>query len=135
MNIIQIASQYTSSKVYRELIRSLSMNKEIHQKIYIPMRTNKLNDKYKLENCLNNVEFYYRVTYNKLDRILYYSRINKTRKNIENEINMKNIDFIHAHTLFADGGLAYQLNRKYGIPYIVAVRSTDVKEYLKKMPH
>ena len=41
----------------------------------------------------------------------------------------------HATTLLTDGGLAYQLYRQYGIPYIVAVRSTDVNEFLKFMPH
>ena len=41
----------------------------------------------------------------------------------------------HATTLLTDGGLAYQLYRQYGIPYIVAVRNTDVNEFLKFMPH
>ena len=41
----------------------------------------------------------------------------------------------HATTLLTDGGLAYQLYKQYGIPYIVAVRNTDVNEFLKFMPH
>ena len=41
----------------------------------------------------------------------------------------------HATTLLTDGGLASQLYKRYGIPYIVAVRNTDVNEFLKFMPH
>ena len=32
----------------------------------------------------------------------------------------------HATTLLTDGGLAYRFYKQYGIPYIVAVRNTDV---------
>jgi glycosyltransferase involved in cell wall biosynthesis len=43
-------------------------------------------------------------------------------------------DIIHAHTLFSDGALAAHYNRKYGTPYIVAVRSTDIDVFLKLKP-
>ena len=135
INILHITSQYAYTKVYKELVRNIAKNNDIFQYVYIPLRLDRLINKNKLENCPNNVEYHYQVTYNRLDRILYFTRLHKSIKNLENEINIKKINFIHAHTLFADGGLAYQLNRKYGIPYIVAVRSTDVKGYVKKMPH
>ena len=41
------------------------------------------------------------------------------------------IDFIHAHTFFSDGGVAYILNKKFNIPYIIAVRNTDINTFLK----
>ncbi len=43
-------------------------------------------------------------------------------------------DIIHAHTLFSDGSLANYCNRKYGIPFIVAIRSTDIDVFLKSKP-
>ena len=42
---------------------------------------------------------------------------------------------MHATTLFSDGALAYELHRKYGKPYIVAVRNTDINIFLKYKPH
>ena len=47
---------------------------------------------------------------------------------------MKKYDLIHAYTLFTDGNNAMQLSKKYEIPYVVAVRNTDVNTFFKKMP-
>lgn len=44
-------------------------------------------------------------------------------------------DVIHAHSLLTNGGIAYSLHRRFGIPYIVAVRDTDVNVLLKRMPY
>ena len=40
-------------------------------------------------------------------------------------------DIIHAHTLFSDGSLADYFYRKFGTPYIVAIRSTDIDQFLR----
>lgn len=39
---------------------------------------------------------------------------------------ISNYDIIHAHTLFADGYIAYMANMRYGIPYIAAVNNSDM---------
>ncbi len=135
MKVLHLISQYTVSPVYRELVGKIAQNDEIYQEIYIPMKSDKFINKYKLENCPDSVKYNFSVSYNKIDRILYYTRIKKELKDLEQKINIKKIDYVHAHTLFADGGLAYNLKKKYGIHYIIAVRNTDIKGYLKKMPH
>jgi glycosyltransferase involved in cell wall biosynthesis len=38
---------------------------------------------------------------------------------------------VHATTLFSDGGLALKIKEKYNIPYVVAVRATDIEVFLK----
>lgn len=42
---------------------------------------------------------------------------------------------VHAHTLFSDGALAYELCKKKHNPYIVAVRDTDINIFWKYFPH
>lgn len=130
MKILHIASQYNGSKVYERLTNSIDNIAGNYQYIYIPTRK----EIDKKENK-GNISYYDNVTYNSIDRILYYSRLIKTSSSIEKDIEIKKMDVIHAHTLFADGGVAYRLNKKYHVPYIVAIRSTDVREYIKKMPH
>jgi glycosyltransferase involved in cell wall biosynthesis len=44
---------------------------------------------------------------------------------------MNNVSLIHAHSLFSDGGVAYELYKKYNIPYLVAIRNTDINKYFK----
>ncbi|MDF1576539.1 MAG: glycosyltransferase [Bacteroidales bacterium] len=43
-------------------------------------------------------------------------------------------DLLHAHTLFSDGSLAYDFFRQYHIPYLVAIRSSDLDVFLKFKP-
>lgn len=133
MNVLHIASQYTSSRVYRELIEKISQN-DIYQYVYVPLRKENLKNKIIIEN-VKKTKYLYDIVYNKMDRILYYTRIYKATEYLKKKISVNEIDFIHAHTLFADGGIAYKLNKEYGIHYIVAIRSTDTREYLRKMIH
>lgn len=43
-------------------------------------------------------------------------------------------DLVHAHTLFSNGVLAYWAHRQFGIPYVVAVRDTDLRIFVKYAP-
>ena len=54
---------------------------------------------------------------------------------LESNLDIKGFDLIHAHTVFSGGYAARQLQKKYGIPYIVAVRNTDVNVFFKYMFH
>ncbi len=54
---------------------------------------------------------------------------------INREIDLSGINIIHAATLFSEGAVALEIYRKHAIPYIVAVRSSDLFFYLRKMPH
>lgn len=40
-------------------------------------------------------------------------------------------DLLHAHTLFSNGYIAYKYKKKTGVPYIVAVRDTDLNVFFK----
>lgn len=73
--------------------------------------------------------------FNKWDRILFDYKQNKILAAIETHYDIKNFDLIHAYTLFTDGNVARILSEKYGIPFVVAIRNTDVNVFLKKMPH
>jgi len=67
--------------------------------------------------------------------IMILSRLFLSARKIHSILSSRNIitkvALIHAHTLLSDGFIAYHLWKKYKIPYIVSVRSTDVNEQLK----
>lgn len=43
-------------------------------------------------------------------------------------------DIAHAHSLFSNGYIAYQIKRQFGVPYIVTVRNTDLNNFFGKIP-
>lgn len=69
--------------------------------------------------------------YSKMDGVLYFSKERKLKKYLEKNISYEDFSLIHAHTLYTDGFLAYQIFMKNQTPYVVAVRSTDLFYYAR----
>ena len=66
-----------------------------------------------------------------MDRYLYFLKQKKIRTALEKAYDVKQFDCIHAYTLFTDGNCAMTLSKKYGIPYVAAVRNTDLNGFFK----
>ena len=49
-------------------------------------------------------------------------------------VNVEDYSLIHSHFLFSDGAVALRFNKTFGLPYVVAVRNTDVNIFLKYRP-
>lgn len=73
--------------------------------------------------------------FRKWDRVAFDYKQKKIRRSLESNVDVPGFDLIHAYTLFTDGNCARNLWKKYGIPYVVAVRNTDVNAFFKRMPH
>ncbi len=128
MNILHINSYYIAAPFYKNLYDIQSNDFEIS--VYIP-----ISEKY--ANIKKNFGEYSSksVVFKERDRLFFFKKHNKILKDIECRYDIEKFDLIHAHSLFSNGYIAYELNKKYGIPYIVAVRNTDVNVFFKKMLH
>lgn len=69
--------------------------------------------------------------WNKYDRMLFFPRQWKIEKRLEKAYDIKSFDLIHAHLLLSTGYSAMRLKKKYGIPYVVSVRVTDLTGFIK----
>lgn len=106
------------------------------QIVYNPIRDQAKIDKNKINLHIEESQIIYSQILNKnLDRVFYRKKIEKIVRDIETKIDLSKIDLIHAHTWYSDGGVAYLLHKKYRIPYIVAVRNTDLNVFYKYLPH
>ena len=73
--------------------------------------------------------------FRKRDRLLFDYKQKKIIVAIEKRYDVSRFDLIHAYTLFTDGNAARVLAGKYGVPFLAAVRNTDVNIFFKKMIH
>ncbi len=73
--------------------------------------------------------------FRKWDRIIFKYKQRKIISSLEHEYNVENYDLIHAYTLFTDGNVALNAKKKYGAPYVVAIRNTDVNSFFKIRVH
>ncbi|MDR6485585.1 glycosyltransferase involved in cell wall biosynthesis [Chryseobacterium vietnamense] len=133
--ILHITNDYSGSTVYKNLVRELD-NNGAGQIVYNPVREASRIGKNKIdfENTGSQI-IYSHILSKYADRVLYQKKIKKIVQDIEAKIDLKTVRFIHAHTWYSDGGVAYELHKKYNIPYIVAVRNTDLNLFLKYFLH
>lgn len=125
MSVLHINSNYEKSSLYSALSESL-LNQGCNIKTIYPVAKN-----YKRNNLENHVHL--GKILNKYDRYLFKYRARKILRYIEKNIDFNKYLLTHAHSLFSNGYISYLLKKKYNIPYIVAVRNTDLNRYFKKI--
>lgn len=133
MRLLHICNDFCYSKVHTNLFSILD-KLGVHQTIYTYFRYPNFYDANKFVSP-NTTIIYSKQLIKYYHRLFYQYKISTFYKDLLNNISPLDYDCINATTLFSDGALAYKLNQKYHIPYIVAIRSTDLHLFLKYMPH
>ncbi len=134
MNILHLVSQYDATTVYKELVTHMAKIANTDQLVFVGLRKGQKVCKNMIENK-EKLKIKVVQTHGKLSRIIFFTRISSVMKALEKNVEIKKYNIVHAHTLFADGGTALLIKKKYGIDYVVSVRETDIGGYLKKLPH
>ena len=128
MRILHICSYYVTSNLYTKLFECLQkMIENIDVYVFI-------SKDYKIENKYQS-NVYISKCYNKFDKYIFHLKHSKVLNDIKNTMDIKKYDIIHAHSLFSNGYIAHKLKQQYNIPYIVAVRNTDVNVFFSRMIH
>lgn len=132
MKILNINSYYYSSSVHRELQKAI-INQGLNSKTYVPLAKGDTSPRDWQDNRENNIKI--SECYNYFDRYLFHLKHIKILRDIKQEISLSNYDCLHAHSLFSNGYIAMKTSKQYKIPYIVAVRGTDLNTFFKYMIH
>lgn len=132
MKVLQIANDFCHTKVHKNLFVNLD-HLGIEQVIFNPVR-DELHvggNFFESEKC----KIVYAHVVKPWHRYFYHLKRKIVFKEMLKRIDCKQFNICHASTLLTDGGLAYLLYKKYHIPYMVAVRNTDINGFLDKAPH
>lgn len=122
LTILHINCNY-NGQLHKVMLNHLRKNTRNNYLVFYPTYINTVKESEKdviISNC-----------FKKNDRFFYFIKSNKIFNAIQNNYDFNKVDIIHAHTLFTDGNIAYKLNKKYKIPYIVAIRNTDINTFFK----
>lgn len=132
MRVLHICNDFYDSPVHTNLYRRLD-HLGVSQTVFTYYRGTGLEGKNAFAG--ERTEFVYRGGLGTIHRFLYHLKQRTVGRQLAELPDLDNYDLCHATTLFSDGPLAYQLYRRYGIPYVVTVRNTDVNEFMKVAPH
>jgi len=138
MNLLYISEDYLNSKVHHQLCNALAdSDKNLNITLFCversgvsfkDLRSLFTEKKYNpVIEPLKGSHFWYKFWFPYKARLKW----NMLLKNLD----LSQIDFIHAATLFSEGIIAHRAYVYYGIPYSVAVRGSDINFYFWKMPH
>ncbi len=128
--ILQICCNLAGSTVFPQLFEALSAS-GVDQVVFVPEKRQEDIGK----NVPRGVQTEYALTVRQLDTIFFFCKAQRSVPEIEKRVNLKNVQLIHAHTLFTDGSIARKLSRKTGIPYMVTLRYSDMEVIWRYMPH
>ena len=128
MKVLQVCSYFLSSDLYEKLYSVLE-KEELENLVYIPHHEKSTVDKNIKDLSKENLIL--SKCYTSFDRIFFHIKEKKMFRDMCQKVDVSNIDLCHAHSLFANGYLAYKVKKAYNIPYIVAVRNTDVNVFFK----
>jgi len=131
--ILHIANGYADSAIYKNLVQELD-KLDLQQIVYTPQRTTGKIGANKIDFQHYGSELIYSSILNwHIDRVFYPFKIFKILKDIQTKVDFNHITCMHAHTWYSDGGVAYFLSKKYNIPFVVSIRSTDLNLFQKKL--
>lgn len=126
MRVLHIAPGYSHSKLYPQLISSLEMT-GCTNCVYVQSTGKETLKPYPV--------YYLGRNFGIIDRLLFFRKQNIIVGNIIERGLVSGVDVVHAHNLFSAGYNAYRLWKRFHIPYIVAVRNTDVNDFFHYMIH
>lgn len=128
MRVLHINCNYICTPLHQLMVEELSKLGIVNE-VFAPTYDKALSVVKPDENV------YVSECFKKWDRILFDYKQKKIIKAIEDHYDVSSFDLIHAYTLFTDGNVARILSEKYNVPYVVAVRNTDVNIFFEKMIH
>ena len=127
INILHICSYYYGTKLYKNLMDNIITN-DIGTMVFAPCANT--------YNYNGNEEYLIKAKcFNKIDRLFFSYKYKKVYSYLIKNIDFKKFELTHAHSLFSNGYISYRLYKEYNIPYIVAVRNTDINTFFKYMIH
>ena len=128
MRTLHINANYLYTNLHQCMIRALTAH-GVDNQVFVPLQNKaasvvKADDKVLVCEC-----------FKKWDRLVFSYKQSKICKALQTHYAVKEFALIHAYTLFTDGNCARQMSKKYGVPYVVAIRNTDVNLFFRLMPH
>lgn len=132
MKVLHICNDFCYSKVHSNLYKELA-SIGIEQTVFTFYGGENREGRNGFE--AEGTDIVYKNILRPYHRFLYHNKIKTTYRALMESVKPQDYDLCHAISVFTNGPLAYMLYRNYQIPYVVAVRNTDINAFLNMAPH
>lgn len=127
LKILQLSSDFQYQKLYPNLVKALSLE-NVQQVIYIQRRGH---ERYAALDGIDNVAVIQSFQHKLWMKFFYKQRIRKIASDLETSVHIPQVSLTVAYFLFSDGAVANEIYKKFKIPFVVAIRNSDINHYFK----
>jgi len=128
MKILFLCNFYHRAMIFWDSMNRLRLYGHEVEIFNAVVNNEKINDKYK--DIMGSFVIH-KECFNQWDRFFYHYKQNKIFKALTSSYNVWEFDLIHSHNLFNGGYVAYRIKKRFGVPYVVSVRNTDINIFLR----
>lgn len=132
MKVLHIAGAFGQHPLYAQLVSHLSKHLDT-QFIFAAVRSAGEASRKPVE-ISRNVECELQHILKPRHRVLFRTKVRMIKSAICGRVDPSAFNLVHAHTLYSDGAVALLLKQQFGLPYVVAVRNTDVNVFMRWRP-
>lgn len=130
MHILHICGDFLGTSAHISLFRELD-SLGVVQSIFVPIKKNTDTTRNNIQLKTAGSAVFFSRRMNIIHKFFYGLKINQLVHDVEQQIDLKHVDVIHASLLCNEGAVAYEVHKKYGLPYIASVRNTDINGYIR----
>jgi glycosyltransferase involved in cell wall biosynthesis len=129
--VLHLCSDYARQRLYPQLMSALD-DAGVAQSVYVPVRTREETDVPGPPR--QNIRFYARHVLRPYHRLLFTAKLRVVNADLAGVEDPRRFGLVHAHFLYSDGGVAHRLHVRYGLPYVAAIRNTDLNVFMRLRP-
>lgn len=129
--VMHVCGDFAKQQIYTQLVMHLAAT-GLRQIVYAAVRTKDEADWRPPE--LADVPCHFRHILRGRHRLFFRSKIRRVVSDVAARVKLSEVVLTHAHFLYSDGAVALTLKRRFGVPYVVAVRNTDINAFLRYRP-
>lgn len=132
MRVLHIAGGFAQHPLYVQLVQHLRMLGYC-QTVFAPVRS-ALESSRQPPDEPGVLEYHFRHMLKPVHRVLFRTKIRSIHRELCASVDPMQFGTVHAHTLYSDGAVALRLRNNTNVPYVVAVRNTDLNYFMRLRP-
>lgn len=132
VSVFHLCSDYAQQSIYPQLLRAIS-SPDTRQFMYVPVRTAAELGVGRIDDD-PSIAFRFEHLLRRHHKLLFRTKVRSVLADILESTPVMDFKLIHAHFLYSDGAVALSLHRRLGLPYVVAVRNTDINAFMRYRP-
>lgn len=133
MKVLHINSYFRTNALHQELLSALD-RKDLTQLVFLPVLDTGGVIKERTINAGEKALVVEIKAFSNWMRLLWPAKMLKIWRIAKPKFSEFAPDLVHAHTVITNGAIAFLAKRKFGIPYVVTVRNTDIDIFFKYFP-